>query len=301
MPDPAAYSLTAGGGRDPVNVASLGLYDQATGMPCGQAFITRSPDFRFFFTPGSSFNFLRMYVQTHNGADATLLVNQPDTSWRCNDDSFGTLMPSIDFSYPMSGQYDVWVGTYDASSHNPATFYITELDYNRPGGGQQGYVAPTPTPTPTPNPYGGQVAQGGSINVMGTPTYGTFNINNGFTPDPLTYNAVAGGEIQASSVIPGCYAGNIASVPDIRINYSAGTWPLRFYVSAPGTDTTLAVNAPDGTWYCNDDTVGLQPVIDFASPMSGQYDIFIGTFGTGQYPNVQLYVTELPASNGPTP
>jgi hypothetical protein len=128
MPDPWSQSLTAGGGSNPQNVAELGYFDAVDGSPC-LGFVTRSPDFRFVYSGGS---FLRFYVQTHNGADATLLVNQPDTSWRCNDDSHGTLMPTIDFYNPMGGQYDVWVGTYDGSSRNPATFYITELSGNHP-------------------------------------------------------------------------------------------------------------------------------------------------------------------------
>ncbi len=142
------------------------------------------------------------------------------------------------------------------------------------------------------------------VNVMGTPTFGTYSINSGFTPDPIGYAVTAGGTqasggMMTAAGVP-CNAGWIASVPDVRVNYTAGAFPLRFYVNGPGTDTTLAVNAPDGSWHCNDDTVGLHPVIDFASPMSGQYDIFVGTFSQGQYPSIQLMVTELPASNGPT-
>jgi len=143
------------------------------------------------------------------------------------------------------------------------------------------------------------------VNVMGTPTFGTYTIASGFTPDPVSYTLTAGGTEAASNLQTAagtpCFAGNIAATPDVRVNYTSGAFPLRFYVSNPGTDTTIAVNAPDGSWHCNDDTVGLQPVIDFPTPLSGQYDIFVGTFAAGAYPEVQLYVTELPAANGPTP
>ena len=126
------WYLTAGGGSNPQNVSQLGLVDSATGTPC-IGFVTRSPDYRFHYTGGRSF--LRFYVETHYGADAMLLVNAPDTSWRCNDDSHGSLMPSIDFNNPLPGQYDVWVGTYDGTSRNPATFYATEVTSNFPGSG----------------------------------------------------------------------------------------------------------------------------------------------------------------------
>jgi hypothetical protein len=138
-PDPWGFPLTAGGGRNAVNVADLGITDAASGQVCGRSFVTRRPDFNFTFQAGNSFPLIRFYVVTANGADATLLINQPDTRWRCNDDhgrggnGWGNpLMPAIDFQNPASGRYDVWVGTYDASSRNPATLFVTELDSNHP-------------------------------------------------------------------------------------------------------------------------------------------------------------------------
>ena len=131
-PDPWAFRLTAGGGRDPINVETLGLRDSQTGTACSRSFITARPDFRFTFAAGNRFPLLRFYVVTANGADATLLVNTPGAQWRCNDDSYGGLMPTIDFNNPQPGRYDVWVGTYDGSRRNRAQFFVTELDANHP-------------------------------------------------------------------------------------------------------------------------------------------------------------------------
>jgi hypothetical protein len=136
-PDPWAFPLSAGGGRDPIDVSTLGLTDSESQAACTRSFVTRRPDFHFTFQAGSSFQLVRFYVVTQNGADATLLINQPDTRWRCNDDhghsDWGnSLMPAIDFHNPQSGRYDIWVGTYDASSRNPARLFVTELDSNHP-------------------------------------------------------------------------------------------------------------------------------------------------------------------------
>lgn len=131
-PDPMKFRLSAGGGRDPIDVSSLNLRDSADNSVCGRAFITPRPDFRFTFAAGDRFPLLRFYVITRNGADATLLVNTPDARWRCNDDSYGGRMPTIDFRNPQPGRYDVWVGTYEGSRRNPATFHVTELDSNHP-------------------------------------------------------------------------------------------------------------------------------------------------------------------------
>jgi len=131
-PDPMQFRLSAGGGRDPIDVSTLGLRDSADNSACGRSFITARPDFRFTFAAGDRFPLLRFYVKTRNGADATLLVNTPDARWRCNDDSYGGRMPTINFQNPQPGRYDVWVGTYEGSRRNPATFFVTELDSNHP-------------------------------------------------------------------------------------------------------------------------------------------------------------------------
>lgn len=135
-PDPWGFQLTAGGGSNPINLQGVGLRDAVSNQPC-IGYVTRRPDFRFHFEAGQNFPLARFYVMTRNGADATLLINQPDGTWRCNDDhgrsGWGnSTMPAIDFRNPQSGRYDIWVGTYDASAHNPATLYVTELDRNHP-------------------------------------------------------------------------------------------------------------------------------------------------------------------------
>lgn len=136
-PDPWGFPLTAGGGRNPVDVASLNIVDAVSGQACTRAFVTRRPDFHFTFEAGTHFRLLRFYVVTENASDATLLINQPNTQWRCNDDHHhegwaNPLMPAIDFADPGAGRYDIWVGTFDASRNNRAQLFVTELDSNHP-------------------------------------------------------------------------------------------------------------------------------------------------------------------------
>ncbi len=138
-PDPWSFPLTAGGGATGIDVSGLGLTDSESHQSCGRAFVTRNPDFHFTFVAGQSFPMVRFYVVTDNGADATLLINQPNGQWRCNDDhghsEWGAehhLMPAIDFHNPQSGRYDIFVGSYDNSSHNPAHLFVTEVDSNHP-------------------------------------------------------------------------------------------------------------------------------------------------------------------------
>ena len=124
------------------------------------------------------------------------------------------------------------------------------------------------------------------------PTFGSVNLTSGFTPDPYTVAITAGGSIEASNLSPSC-RGMIANAPDYRLNFSAGSLPL--YISAySNADTTLVVNGPDGSWYCNDDTNGLDPALAWGSPQSGQYDIWIGTYGSNsELASSTLHISEL--------
>jgi hypothetical protein len=293
LPDPATYSLTAGGGANPVNVADLNISDAQSGQRCGQSFIARSPDFRFYFQEGSSFNFLRFYVVTHNGADATLLVNMPNTQWRCNDDSFGTLMPSLDFNNPPSGQYDIWVGTWDASSHNPATFYITELQQNTPAG-----TVAAPTPTPTPTPHHGQMGTAALNVVSMAGNFAPITVAAGFMPDPQTVNGTSGGTVQVSSqgiwaTNGGSCAGWVSGNPDHIVTLTTPFNYLRIdAVAATGGDTTMVVQDPYGNWLCDDDGGGYPNPRIAGAFQPGMYRIWIGSYGSGDFHPYNLSVSE---------
>lgn len=129
------------------------------------------------------------------------------------------------------------------------------------------------------------------------PTYGTVSLSKGFTPDPHRVNLSAGGSIDASRLGGGC-TGMIANAPDVRLNWTnsgTNTLPLAISVSAR-SDTTLVINMPDGSWLCDDDSGnnGLNPLINLPNPQSGQYDIWVGTFGSNStLQPAQLTISEL--------
>ncbi len=113
--------------------------------------------------------------------------------------------------------------------------------------------------------------------VSADPTFATINLSAGFRPDPQRLEVVSGGNVPAENISSDC-EGYIADVPDVRVNYTSGDYPLTFSVRA-SEDTTLVINAPDGRWYCDDDGAGdLNPLVHFTKPTSGAYDIFVGNY-----------------------
>lgn len=124
-----------------------------------------------------------------------------------------------------------------------------------------------------------------------SPSFGTLNLRAGFMPDPRTRTVQAGGDSHFGGG-GGCPGGGwFANRPDYRLNYQAGGYALTIYVSAPG-DTMLLVNDPTATWYCNDDYNGLDPLVHFANPRSGQYDIWVGTYNRSRVRNSTIYISE---------
>ena len=90
-----------------------------------------NPDYEVHYVAGIM-SLLRFYFVASSGGDATLIINDSAGNWQCNDDSFGSSNPSIDFSPPESGWYDIWVGSYSSGDFNAGTLNITELDSNHP-------------------------------------------------------------------------------------------------------------------------------------------------------------------------
>lgn len=134
---------------------------------------------------------------------------------------------------------------------------------------------------------------GGMPDYSASPSYGTVSLSAGFEPDPRVISLQSGGSIPASNISPGC-SGFVAAAPDVRLNYRAGEYPLILSV-ASSSDTTLVVNGPDGSWYCDDDggVNGLNPSLRFNSPRSGQYDIWVGTYGSGALQPARLHISEV--------
>lgn len=131
------------------------------------------------------------------------------------------------------------------------------------------------------------------------PHSGTINLDAGFTPDPKIISVTTGGRHDTSRSIGGACTGFVQAAPDVRVNYNtASTMPLIFSVTADA-DTTLIVNGPDGRWYCNDDTNGLDPLVRFDNPGTGRYEVWVGTFGGREQLPARLFISEI--DNSPPP
>lgn len=112
VPDPATVSVIAGGGVDASN-----LGNGCNGM------IGNAPDVQLAWSnSGGS----RLTIDVISGVDATLVINMPDGSWICDDDSGGDFEPEIILRNAPSGIYDIWVGQIGGTGAS-ALLSISEL------------------------------------------------------------------------------------------------------------------------------------------------------------------------------
>lgn len=276
-PTYATINLEAGFQDDPhlTAISSGGEIDASSISEECVGFIANAPDVRLNYTAGS----LPLYIYAMASADTTLVVNAPDGQWYCDDDGRGDFNPLVWFDAPQSGQYDIWVGTYGDTTTHSAELYVSELESSASPEwtGDEDYAEPTDS---------------GNIDFNADPTYETVSLTAGFTPDPYTVQLTSGGENDATRLGSPC-VGFVASAPDVRLNYEAGSYPL-YIRSTSDEDTTLAVNGPDGQWYCDDDGgSGLNAQVWFDAPQSGQYDIFVGSYTEGDYHEAAVEISEL--------
>ena len=255
-PDPHMIEMVSGGA-----VAAGYLGRDCTG------YVAVAPDFRMNWSGNSSE--LRIFFAADDGGDTTLLINLPDGAWVCSDDADGTVDPMVVLHNPSQGQYDVWVGSFEADTLVPGTLHITELDLDPTS------VGPA------------------ELDYTADPHFGSVALQAGFTPDPNVSEIVSGGAVDASYLGGDC-VGYAAQAPDVRLTWGGASDELRiFFTADAGEDTSLLVNLPDGTWVCKDDADSLDPLIILENPPEGQYDIWVGSYQRGQFISGKLSITEL--------
>lgn len=125
------------------------------------------------------------------------------------------------------------------------------------------------------------------------PSLVSIDLEAGFPLDPTFVSVQGGGEIDASLLSSEC-VGYVNRYPVVTLNWS-GDAPFveAFFVS--DSDPTLAILTPDGQLLCNDDANEdlLDPVIEISEPVTGSYQIWVGSYAKGQLiPGVLVLTTD---------
>jgi hypothetical protein len=116
MPDPHVARGTSGGATDAstVNASCAG-------------WISGTPD--HIFQAGTAFPSVRLMAASDQ--DVTLVIQKPDNTYLCNDDTDGT-NPVVDIQAAQPGTYRVWIGSYQQGVNAPYRLGVTELPATLP-------------------------------------------------------------------------------------------------------------------------------------------------------------------------
>lgn len=99
---PQSTQVVAGG---PVHLTTCSI------IP-GRGYISENPDFSMYYDSMGTNRELEIRVQA--ACDTVLLVRGANFQWYFNDDTNGS-NPAIRIARPGSGQFEIWVGTFDTT------------------------------------------------------------------------------------------------------------------------------------------------------------------------------------------
>ncbi|MCH8491236.1 MAG: hypothetical protein LAT81_15090, partial [Oceanicaulis sp.] len=276
-PDPYRVDVTAGGPVRATDLVRNATPGQAGDRRC-RGNVSERPAARLDFRAGPE----DLTVTAEANFDTTLVVRGPDGTWYCDDDSGRGNIAALAFTQPRSGVYEIWVGAYSGIR----TGETAALLISAPGDGREresGSVweralyelldVPAParggarneSPSPTPGRgRGGRRAP--ALDPDLAPRAGAFRAPLDDFARSLVIDTTLATHERVDEALRGVSPGNAGdrrcrgstgTAPDASIDITRVSQGRRrggaLVISADADfDTTLAVLAPDGTWFCDD-------------------------------------------------
>lgn len=202
-------------------------------------------------------------IFARSDVDLTLAVRAPDGRWLCNDDSFG-LDPATIFETAPAGDYLVFVGAFGEGREGRFDLFASL----------------------------GAPSWDGSVFAAGAPRRGVFAFDRdqaGLGAQLLTRGAVMPSDPMTNLPIGTfCPGYTLTEAPDAAVVLAEGEAAISLF-AASQIDLVLAVRAPDGRWFCNDDSDGLNPAVTIDAAPAGEYLVYVGGYNQGMAGNYALY------------
>jgi len=313
-PDPYRVDVTAGGSLRAADLVRNATPGQAGDRRC-RGNVGERPAARLDFRAGRQ----DLTMTADANFDTTLVVRAPDGTWYCDDDSGRGNTASLAFAQPLSGVYEIWVGAYSGirsgetaallisapgDAQERATGSVWEralyelLDVPAPARGGGGDSARNDTPAPAPargRGRGGRNAPGLDPDLA--PRSGAFRAPLDDFASTLVIDTTLGASRRLNEELRGVSpgdagdrscSGSTGAAPDVSIDITRVSQGRRrggaLVISADaGFDSTLAVLAPDGTWYCDDDSGrGVQAELALRNAEPGVYLVWLGAFASAR-------------------
>lgn len=127
------------------------------------------------------------------------------------------------------------------------------------------------------------------------PVYGEFVLESGFEPAEFQVTMPAGGLVDVSYLGGKC-VGFTDQNPSIMLTWQSNNEYLQInFVGVSQLDTTLVVLAPDGNYYCDDDSLyHPNPLLEWVEALPGEYFVWVATYTAGDWGIGDLVITQTP-------
>ena len=272
----ATIDLSAGFIMDPYLLPVIGAGDTAAAdlVDGCNGFVDSDPDVVVNWSGETA----QLSFFVYSDSDPVLAVQLPDGSFLCNDDAgLRTVDPLVVIENPAEGAYQIHVGT--ARQGEPALGFLAATanpmdDATLVGLDLRPMLTRRERPTTQPLPR----INLSSLLTGRTAIFGTSDLEAGF--ETVRTFAAGGGGIAAFQVEDGqlACAGFVSPVPSYSFTWTGDGEALRVFFEAL-KDSSLAVVTPDGQVLCNRDARAdnLNPSLDIATPVAGQYAIYVAS------------------------
>jgi hypothetical protein len=323
--------LAAGNPLDPfiVSLNGGGEVDASTLDESCVGFITERPTLTINWSGDAEFVEAFFYSEH----DPVLVVQSPDGSYQCNDDTNELLLdPAITMQDPAEGEYKIWVGSFDEGQLIPGILVLTtrpeinlgtfdlgglvdrdliaedliESEDALPAGSPSDMMTQTLTQT---------VTQPVTQTVALTDTRALPTSPETVTAEQLPFTTA----VAVSGTIPAfefeslgdICNGLLEPLPSVVLELTGDEDSLDIFFDSD-SDSTLVVETPDGKVLCNDDSlrdqvandeveeeVNLNPLVTLTGAAPGRYYIYVGRLNDSAGVEGILTITNAGAADMP--
>lgn len=302
MPDPYLVVAEAGGARTAQRLtgsnelARTGLDAQR----CLTGHVTEEPTVRLNFETSGFFP-LFLTLSPESNFNTALVVRSPGGELFCAEGSSDEPHAQLVFDEPETGEYEIWFGVRVLSwGGGEATLAISEIGElsDEDGSGSGWYDPDAQAPGDSSSFDDIMRALSGlyddaqdepALDANLSPRGGSLEASfaelasRARTVDTrVSVTHRLGFELGSTTLGDAgdrrC-RGHTGQAPDLTAAISGRPQGDLVFAAEGDFDTTLAVLAPDGTWYCDDDSGrGTQAVLAISDPGPGTYAVWLGSF-----------------------
>lgn len=217
----------------------------------------------------------------YSDGDPTLAIQLPDGTFLCNDDATDNLLdPQVMIPTPQSGEYKIWVGSYDEGQLIPGLLVISANTTTNLGNFDPGVlVKREQLPDTDVEPLVADEAEEAHARVSAADITPDGALADG---DTLTATVTSAGLVPAAlfSHDDVACSGLVTAEPTYVVQLDGDVANLRIFFEGDA-DASLAVLSEARVVSCNDEAVtgeNANPQLDITEAAAGLYGVWVGRF-----------------------